>query len=483
MTPSVTHEFDGRPTVWWRSLLGLSSGSSAARVGVDVTPTATTTLESENNYKTAAPPLRSAHLPIPQRGPVRLSQSGVGAGMTSSPDLYFQGEDGRPRRGVLRDKLLKGAATQPSVLILPSPLLHEAPSSPAATDKWPLDDEDTASGTVDESESRESSEESGTNPRDDVPSHLYLGQDEDEHEHERASGVYVAPPAAPQRRPPTRLAVSLSDEGEDSDDDASSTSSKPMQKGSEEGLGIPLDLSPEPAGRSGYGEDKLDAVSAPLPVTHGEYFEGSLLAPPVERQVPHSRLSFLHVHLNESDEESSHSGSGDSASSDEVIDRRQPYYQLYKLEKREKRIEREENMKIRQPKTNSAFSIPHAHLYDPRGKPKGEKDFEAPARSPPRNARVEIGLKRKAEKKSRSRQKRFQQERNDHSMQFSRDEDWVSRPSLAIQGLGSDSEEEENDIHEEDAEAHALRSPPPRLRAANIKSRTSPLAFTRLTPK
>ena len=252
---------------------------------------------------------------------------------------------------------------RPSVLFMP-PIPTRHPRRP---DKEDEDEDDTASNTVDDSQSLRGSEEELSVTHESASA---------------SSGLYVAPPAVPQRRMPTRLAVALSDQDEDSGSDGATTAS---ERG-ERDMSIKLDMSPEPTGTREEEEKEVDEATAPLPVTHGEYFEGSLLASPVRRKAPHSRLSFLHVHLNESDEEGSHSDSGDSASSDEVVDRRQPYYQVYKIEKRERRLNREENMAIRKPEATSSFSIPHAHMYDPRGRPKSFENFQAPAASPPRNA-------------------------------------------------------------------------------------------------
>jgi hypothetical protein len=148
-----------------------------------------------------------------------------------------------------------------------------------------------------------------------------------------------------------------------------------------------------------------------VPVAHGMYFAGGLLEPPQPPPKQHTRKAFLHVHLGDSDTESSNSSSGDSASSDEEVNRRQPYYQVYKLEKREKRLEREQNMRIRrknEEKDETTFRIPPSLVLDPRGRPKSTTSFTAPAVSPPRNPRVTLGLhqsptKRKINRVSRMR--------------------------------------------------------------------------------
>ena len=172
-----------------------------------------------------------------------------------------------------------------------------------------------------------------------------------------------------------------------------------------------------------------------------------------------------------------------------MVDKRRPYYQIYKLKKRENRIEREKDMKIRQPEAKSPFSIPHAYQYDPLGRPKAIEDFQVPAQSPPRNVRVALGLNRKTNRKSRNRQRHFRQTTEGHKQLteislHERDDDEAHKKVppqlLAIQGLDSDSDgDDDKDSTNERKEQNILQlSSPPRLLAANIKSRTSPLSAT-----
>ena len=99
--------------------------------------------------------------------------------------------------------------------------------------------------------------------------------------------------------------------------------------------------------------------------------------------------------FGESDTESTHSSSGDSASSDEIVDRREPYYQICKIDKRQKRLDMESNMHIRRKKADTredTFRIPASLLHDKYGRPKSIDQFKKPAVSPPRNPRVTLGL-------------------------------------------------------------------------------------------
>tara|TARA_A100001035_G_C27319773_1_gene293501 strand:- start:151 stop:480 length:330 start_codon:yes stop_codon:yes gene_type:complete len=98
---------------------------------------------------------------------------------------------------------------------------------------------------------------------------------------------------------------------------------------------------------------------------------------------------------------------------------------------------------------------------------------------------VELGLSEKksgqARKRLRDKRRRVEKQVKKHALHIALDEEESDKaeeaegvekmilPSLAIQGLGSDTEGEEGDSQ------YALRSPPPRVRAANIRSRTSPL--------
>ena len=144
-----------------------------------------------------------------------------------------------------------------------------------------------------------------------------------------------------------------------------------------------------------------------MPVAHGMYFAGGLLEPPPPPKQHTRRLS---MHLGDSDTESSNSSCSDSASSDEEVNRRQPYYQVYKLEKREKRLEGSRTCEFgaRTKKDETTFRIPPSQVLDPRGRPKSATSFTAPAVSPPRNPRVTLGLgqsptKRKINRVSRMR--------------------------------------------------------------------------------
>ena len=294
MSSRVNHEKEERPTVWWRHLFGgYLSRSKGARVGVDMATGTAAAITKKDTSKPTGPLLRSSHLPIPQRAPNPLSQISHGGRLTKSPDRYFRGDKNHPRRGVTREKLLQGASKRPSVLIVPASPPKSRPRTHHAV------------RVTDDSENLHSSEESVTDPSDSEPDYLHRVHDgaeeaeagAEEEEEEGDTGVYVPPPAAPQHRLPTRLKISLSDYDTDSDGDlnSNSISQEQLQRHDSEDLDNELILSPEPTSRSAslLNDDMNYQDTAPLPVTHGEYFEGSLLTPPVERQITHSRISFL----------------------------------------------------------------------------------------------------------------------------------------------------------------------------------------------
>jgi hypothetical protein len=238
-------------------------------------------------------------------------------------------------------------------------------------------------------------------------------------------------PSATTGRSPTRLSIPIDALDESSDSASASGSSK----GASETLTRDeddyhhwvgrknKDLSLLPAIAAGADaeaetgremeEDMAEEDEETVPVAHGMYFDGGLLEPPKPPPKQHTRKSFLHVHLGDSDTESSNSSSGDSASSGEEVDRRQPYYQIYKLDKRERRLQIEANMHIRKARAEergqqqTAFRIPPSLVLDPMGRPKTSSSFTTPAFSPPRNPRVTLGLHRSPTKRKINRMSRM----------------------------------------------------------------------------